>query len=175
MWLNETVIELNLCPFAKSVRDANSIRFFVTNVATDLELITELEQQLKELMNDDSIETCLLIHPEALIDFDDYNQFLNQADSLLDIMELEGVIQIASFHPNYQFADTSDKSPENFTNRSPFPMLHLIRESSVQTAIESYPDINNVPKRNIEHMNSLGYEALESKLRLLRNYSNNSN
>ena len=169
MWLNDTVIGLNLCPFAKSVRDANTIKFLVTNATTDLELITELEQQLNELVDKGSIETCLLIHPNVLVDFDDYNQFLDNADSLLDVMKLKGVIQIASFHPDYLFAGTTGKSPENFTNRSPFPMLHLLRESSVQAAIESHADINNVPITNIECMNSLGYEALSSKLRQQQN------
>jgi len=171
MWLDETVIGLNLCPFAKSVSDAKRIEYFVSNVDSDLELIAELEQKLNELAEDDSIETCLLIHPNVLVDFVDYNQFLDNADSLLEVMKLEGVIQIASFHPNYQFAGTTEKSPENFTNRSPFPMLHLLRESSVQAAIETYPNINDVPKTNIERMNSLGYEALTSKLTHLQNYS----
>ena len=106
----------------------------------------------------------MLIHPDVLKNFSDYNQFLDMVDGLLAQMDLEGVFQVASFHPEYQFADTDVDDPENYTNRSPYPVLHILREETIERAIASTPDIDQVPARNIERMNSIGTEKLRADL-----------
>jgi hypothetical protein len=136
-WLEEIVIGLDLCPFAKHA--LCSIQYSLSEASDVLDLLADLEQACLLLKNDTSVETLLLIHPNVLQDFDAYNQFLGDADDLLDVMQLDGELQVASFHPDYQFADTDFESAENYTNRSPFPMLHLLREASVEHAISSYP------------------------------------
>ncbi|MEO8009391.1 MAG: DUF1415 domain-containing protein, partial [Betaproteobacteria bacterium] len=104
-------------------------------------------------------ETTLLIHPHVLSDFSDYNAFLEQADDAVSELGLEGVIQVASFHPRYQFEDTGPDDIENYTNRSPFPMLHLLREASVERAVTTYPDTTDIYRKNIETLRSLGHEG----------------
>ena len=126
---------LNLCPFAKRELLANRVRFSVTQVATEEQLLAELQGELERLNSDDSIETTLLIHPEVLQDFYCYNQFLDYVDGLLREMALEGVYQVASFHPDYQFGGTEPDDAENYTNRSPYPILQLIREASLEKAV----------------------------------------
>ena len=107
----------------------------------------------------------MLIHPHALTNFADYNQFLNPVDDLLETLELTGTYQVASFHPDYQFANTSADDPENHTNRSPFPMLHILREASVERALAQHPDPDNIPSRNIEKLNAYGTEQIKALLR----------
>jgi len=159
-WVESFVVELNLCPFVKRELVNNRIRLFSTNAVTEEQLLIALQTEL-ELLNDDAaVETTLLIHPQVLQDFYDYNEFLNLADSLLIEMNLEGVYQVASFHPNYQFGGTDPDDVENCTNRSPYPMLHLLREDSLEKAIVKYPDIDQIPIRNIELMNSMGRDKL---------------
>ena len=165
-WLQEIVIGLDLCPFAKHA--LGSIEFSLSEAADEQHLLADLEQACLQLKNDTRVETLLLIHPNVLQDFDAYNQFLAYADDLLEVMQLEGEIQVASFHPDYQFAETDLESAENYTNRSPFPMLHLLREASVELAITSYPDVDAIPKRNIETMQQLGSTHLKSKLSAMR-------
>ena len=126
-----------------------------------MQLLQALETELKRLCASDSIETTLLIHANVLADFEDYNQFLGLADGLLVQMELDGVFQIASFHPHYQFADTQPDDAENYTNRSPFPLLHILREESLSRAIEHTADVDQIPLRNIEKMNELGAKKLK--------------
>ena len=156
LWVESFVVELNLCPFAKRELANNRVRFAVIKAVTEEQLLMALQTEL-ELLNDDSfIETTLLIHPHVLQDFYDYNEFLSVANSLLVEMKLEGVYQIASFHPDYQFAGTIPDDVENYTNRSPYPMLHLLREDNLEKAIANYPDADQIPTRNIELMNSLG-------------------
>jgi len=150
------VVGLNLCPFAKRELVKNRVRFVVTNATSEGPLLVALEDELELLSNKASVETTLLIHPDVLQDFYTYNQFLNSADALLQQMKLEGVYQIASFHPDYQFGGTEQDDVENYTNRSPYPMLHLIREESLERAIASYPDVDNIPERNKKLMESLG-------------------
>lgn len=162
LWLEQIVIGLDLCPFAKHA--LGSIEFSLSEACDEQHLLVDLEQALLKLKGDTRVETLLLIHPNVLQDFDVYNQFLAYADGLLEIMQLEGEIQLASFHPDYQFADTDFESVENFTNRSPFPMLHLLREASVERAVSSYPDVDSIPQRNIEIMQQLGSANLKSKL-----------
>lgn len=160
-WLESVVIELNLCPFAKRELINDRVRFVETDATTEVQLLQALEAELERLVGDTSIETTLLVHPQVLANFADYNQFLELADGLLLQMELDGVIQIASFHPDYQFADTHPDDAENFTNRSPFPLLHLLREESLARAIEHTPDVDQIPIRNIQTMNELGTEELK--------------
>ena len=159
-WVQSVVVELNLCPFVKRELANNRVRFCSTSVSTEEQLLEVLQNELELLNSDATVETTLLIHPEVLQDFYDYNEFLNLADNLLVKMDLEGVYQIASFHPNYQFGGTEPDDVENYTNRSPFPMLHILREDSLERAIVNYPDVEQIPIRNIELMNSLGQDQM---------------
>jgi len=163
-WVDSVVVELNLCPFAKRELTNNRVRFVVTEATTEEQLLVALQDELKQLEDDPSIETTLLVHPDVLQEFFDYNQFLDYADRLLVETKLVGVFQIASFHPGYQFGGTSRDDVENYTNRSPYPMLHIIREASLERAIADYPDIDQVPVRNVELMNRLGLERLKNLL-----------
>ena len=155
-WVETVVVGLNLCPVAKRELVKNRVRFVVTEATKEAQLLATLEDELELLSNEASVETTLLIHPGVLQDFYAYNQFLNSADALLQQMKLEGVYQIASFHPDYQFGGTEQDDVENYTNRSPYPMLHLIREESIERAIASYPDVDNIPEQNRKLMESLG-------------------
>lgn len=163
-WLDSVVVELNLCPFAGRELEKGRVRFAVTEARTVEQLLMSLEAELNLLGRDESIETTLLIHPRVLADFLDYNQFLEVVDALLAEMQLEGVYQVASFHPDYQFGGTNADDAENYTNRSPFPMLHILREDSVERAIAAHPDVNAIPGRNIETMNRLGRKRLNEML-----------
>lgn len=157
-WLERAVIGLNLCPFAKAAYVKQRVRFTVSAATTDEALLDDLILALQQLHAADpsECETTLLIHPQALTDFLDYNDFLDAADAALDALGLTGVIQVASFHPQYQFAGTQPDDVENFTNRSPYPLLHLLREDSIEKAVESYPDVDDIPHRNIETLRQLG-------------------
>ena len=161
-WVETLIIGMNLCPFAKRELVKNRVRFTVTEATTDDELMVALQAELEFLDSDPSVETTLLIHPKVLQDFDDYNQFLNFADRFLAELRLGGVYQIASFHPDYQFGGTDLDDAENYTNRSPYPMLHLIREESLERVIADYPDVDQIPTRNIALMNNLGSEKLQA-------------
>ena len=159
-WLESLVIKLNLCPFAGRELLNDRVRFAVTSATSEDELLNALQTELELLSADTSIETTLLIHPEVLGDFAAYNQFLDAADGLLRYLELEGIYQIASFHPDYQFGGTEPDDVENFTNRSPYPLLHLLREESLEHAIAEFPDAEKIPERNITLMKSMGEEQL---------------
>ncbi len=159
-WLESLVIELNLCPFAGRELRNGRVRFAVTSATTEDELLNALQAELELLGANTSIETTLLIHPEVLCDFADYNQFLDAADSLLRYLEVEGIYQIASFHPGYQFGGTEPNDVENFTNRAPYPLLHILREESLERAIAEFPDVEQIPERNITLMKSMGEEQL---------------
>ena len=158
-WLDKAVIGLNLCPFAKPIR--NRIRYAVSEADTPEALRADLVDELQTLAaaDPDEIETTLLIHPRVLADFLHYNDFLEVADETLEDLDLVGEIQIASFHPLYQFAGTEPDDIENYTNRSPCPMLHLLREASVEAAVEAHPDTAQINERNIETMRALGHEG----------------
>jgi len=163
-WVESLVVGLNLCPFAKREMMKNRVRYSVTESETEERLLMDLQAELELLDRDEAIETTLLIHPAVLQDFYDYNQFLNDADSLLTRMRLNGVYQIASFHPDYQFGGTEPDAAENYTNRSPYPMLHLIREDSLERAIANYPDSDQIPERNIKLLNSMGRDRMKALL-----------
>ena len=165
-WVEQVVVALNLCPFAKRELVKNRVRFVVGKAVDESALLNELAAELTLLNADESIETTLLIHPQVLQDFYQYNDFLGMADALLVQMNLEGVYQVASFHPQYQFGGTEPDDAENYTNRSPYPMLHVLREHSLSQAIDSYPEVDLIPERNIDCMNRLGIETLRALLSL---------
>lgn len=157
------IVGLNLCPFAgREVRRA-TIRYRVTDAESEDDLLAALFNEFRYLDNHPETETTVLIHPHTLTRFSAYNQFLNMADALLAGAGLEGVYQIASFHPKYRFAGTADDDAENFTNRSPYPLLHVLRESSVETAARN-ADVESIPERNIALMNEMGKVKLEALL-----------
>lgn len=160
-WLTRAVIGLNLCPFAKSVHVKEQIRYMISE-ATDAEaLLDTLQAELTALAEADParIDTTLLIVPRMLADFADYNDFLYLAERMLDSLGLAGVLQIASFHPQYQFAGTDADDIENYTNRAPYPILHLLREDSIARAVEAFPDAADIYERNEETMRRLGHEG----------------
>lgn len=163
-WVETFVVGMNLCPFAKRELVKGRVRFVTTAASTQEELLTVLHAELEVLNADPSVETTLLIHPDVLQDFYDYNDFLSFADSLLVDMALEGTYQIASFHPDYQFGGTHPDDAENYTNRAPYPVLHLLREESLERVIADYPDVDDIPERNIELMNKLGAAKLQALL-----------
>jgi len=160
-WLERAVIGLNLCPFAKAAYVKQRVRFTVSAATSDEALLDDLILALQDLHAADpaKCETTLLIHPQALNDFLYYNDFLDAADAALDALGLTGVIQIASFHPRYQFSGTAPDDIENFTNRAPYPLLHLLREDSIEQAVESYPGVDDIPRRNIDALRRLGPEG----------------
>ncbi len=151
-WLDQVVIGLNLCPFARAPLLGGRLRMSVSAARDEAALLTDLDQELELLRgsNPEQIETSLLIHPYVLADFLDYNDFLAVAEALLASMKLRGELQIVGFHPDYRFADADADDPGNATNRSPHPMLHLLRESSVERALASIPDPDAIWRRNLE-------------------------
>jgi hypothetical protein len=163
-WVETLVVGMNLCPFAKREMVKNRVRFATTTSTTEEQLLLALQAELELLDTDPSVETTLLIHSGVLQDFHDYNQFLGYADSLLVEMGMEGIYQIASFHPDYQFDGTKPDDAENYTNRSPYPMLHLIREASLERVIAEY-QVDQIPALNIALMNELGQDKLQALLR----------
>jgi hypothetical protein len=170
-WLEKVVIGLNLCPFAKPVHTKGQIDYFLSHARDESTLATDLRLAMQRLIAapPETIDTCLLIHPWTLSDFYDYNNFLDIADEILDELELIGVLQIASFHPDYQFAGTTEDDVTNCTNRSPFPLLHLLREESLDKATAALPDASVIVDRNLETMNRLGHKGwnqLQSQLKL---------
>ncbi len=164
-WVETFVVGMNLCPFAKRELVKNRVRFVTTAATTAEQLLQVLQTELELLNAAPSVETTLLIHPAVLQDFYDFNDFLGCADILLLDMELEGIYQVASFHPDYQFGGTRPGDAENYTNRAPYPVLHLLREESLERVIADYPDVDDIPERNIELMNSLGQDKLQALLK----------
>lgn len=160
-WLERAVIGLNLCPFAKSVYVKQQVRYVVSNATTPEALLETLMDELQHLSDADpeQVDTTLLIHPFVLNDFEDYNEFLDVADAAVEEMQLEGELQVASFHPDYQFADTDQSDISNYTNRAPYPTLHLLREDSVARAVEAFPEASEIFEKNIETMEKLGHEG----------------
>lgn len=160
-WLERAVIGLNLCPFAKAAYVKQRVHIVVSAATSPEQLLEDLARELEDLRDTDAAirETTLIVHPQVLADFYDYNDFLDTADAALEALELDGVIQVASFHPDYQFDGTAPGDPENNSNRSPWPLLHLLREASVEQAVESFPDIDAVPARNIATLRELGNEG----------------
>ena len=160
-WLERAVIGLNLCPFAKSVHAKGQVRYVLSDAGTPDQLLEQLGEELVFLRDAPAaeVDTTLLVHPGVLQDFLDYNDFLEQADALVAELGLEGVLQVASFHPEYQFAGSGPDDIENFTNRSPYPTLHLLREDSVSRAVAAYPDADVIVDRNVETLRALGRDG----------------
>ena len=165
-WLEHAVIGLNLCPFAKAVHVKGQIRYVVSTATATDALLDALEAELVFLRDADplQVDTTLLILPHMLGNFADYTDFLDLAEVVLRTHQLDGVLQIASFHPDYVFADAEADDVTNYTNRSPYPMLHLLREASVSRATQAYPDAAQIFERNIDTLKSLGsagWQALD--------------
>ncbi len=157
-WLEKAVIGLNLCPFAKAVHVKRQVRYVVSHAESEEALIEDLlhELQLLAAAEPADIETTLLVHPRVLADFLDYNDFLDIADAAVDELELDGVLQVASFHPQYQFADSHSDDMGNFSNRAPYPTLHLLREDSVDKAVAAFPEAGTIFETNIATLEQLG-------------------
>ena len=160
-WLERAVIGLNLCPFAKAVQAKGQVRFVLSDAEAPRDLLEQLGEELLLLRDTpaDEIDTTLLVHPQVLQDFLDYNDFLDDADALIEQLGLEGVLQVASFHPQYQFAGTDPDDIGNFSNRSPHPTLHLLREDSVSRAVTAYPDPEAIIERNQDTLRQLGHDG----------------
>ncbi len=169
-WLEEAVIGLNLCPFANAVHKRGQIAWAVSHANTPEALLADLAQALRSLLAAPaaSTDTSLLIHPWVLADFLDFNDFLSAADALLEDSGLDGILQIASFHPDYRFGGVDEDDITNHTNRSPFPMLHLLREDSLEKAIAALPDSDEIVERNLETLRKLGaggWQQLQQRIR----------
>jgi len=157
-WVTRAVIGLNLCPFAKAAQVKEQIRYVVSPATNEEALLAVLcdEAQRLVLTPPDEVETTLLVHPQVLADFEAFNDFLDLADAALVDMGLDGVLQIASFHPQFQFAGTDADDIANATNRSPWPTLHLLREDSITRAVESFPEPERIYEANIRTLETLG-------------------
>lgn len=166
-WISSMVIGLNLCPFAQRVFDADTIRYVVSAAEDDRTLLDDLAGELSTLVSSpiSRVETTLLIHPRVLGNFLDYNAFLDVAEALVEDLGLRGTIQIASFHPHYRFAGTDADAVENYSNRSPYPMLHLLREESITKVAGDPDELREIPRRNIETLRSLGKEKILERLK----------
>jgi hypothetical protein len=160
-WLERVVIGLNLCPFAKAAYVKQQVRFVLSDATTPEALLEALIAELEYLRDAEpqATDTTLLIHPRVLTDFLDYNDFLDVAEAAITELDLDGEIQVASFHPDYRFADSYEDAVENCTNRSPFPMLHLLREASVERAVDAYPDADAIIDRNMTTLRQLGVDG----------------
>ena len=159
-WLDEVVIGLDLCPFAARPRREKRVRIAVSHATDDEALLNDLQAELERLSDTPvaELETTLLAIPNMLEDFADYNDFLDAVDLWVEQFGWEGDLQVASFHPQYQFADTEADDPGNLTNRSPWPLLHIIREESLEKIIAHYPDVDAIPERNVKRMKALSAE-----------------
>ena len=165
-WLERTVIGLNLCPFAKAVHAKRQVRFVLSDAELEDDLLEELGEELLRLRDTpaEDIDTTLLVHPRVLTEFLDYNDFLDRVDALIEALELDSVLQVASFHPDYRFADTDPDDPGNCTNRAPWPTLHLLREDSIDRAVAAYPDADVIVERNLQTMEKLGLDGFRALL-----------
>ena len=157
-WLRRAVIGLNLCPFARAVDAKDQIRYVFCDATDPETLLATLVVELQRLADTDPalVDTTMLIHPRVLGDFEDFNAFLELADAAVEDLDLDGVLQVASFHPHFQFADTEADDVTNATNRSPYPTLHLLREDSVDRAVAAFPEAEAIFERNMETLEKLG-------------------
>ena len=163
-WLDEVVIGLNLCPFAAKPRAEGRVRVCISHATTDEALLDDMQAELERISDTPSseLETTVLAIPDMLADFEDYNQFLDLVDLWLQQFGWEGDLQVASFHPDYQFADTEPDDAGNLTNRSPWPLLHIIREESLEHALAHFPDPEGIPERNVKRMETLSADERKS-------------
>jgi len=170
-WLTRAVVGLNLCPFAKAVMAKGQVRYVVTEHSEPEHVLKLLQTEMQTLVDaaPDTLDTTLLIAPYLLPDFLDFNEFLFDCEAVLQDLDLEGVLQIADFHPGYQFAGTAPDDVENRSNQSPYPTLHLLREDSVSRAVEAFPDAAMIYDRNtalLRDMGTAGWQALGMQARL---------
>ncbi len=161
-WVSSVVIGLGLCPFARRVFQREKIRYAVSDAGDGLSLLDDLTAELEAFASAaaSGVETTLLIHPRALVNFLDYNDFLSDTDRLVRGLGLTGTIQLASFHPDYRFAGTGPDAAENYTNRFPYPMLRLLREESVTEEAAVFGEVQDIPRRNVETLKRLGREKI---------------
>ncbi|MES2401652.1 MAG: DUF1415 domain-containing protein [Pseudomonadota bacterium] len=161
VWVEKAVIGLNLCPFAKAVYVKNQVRLVVSKARHADDLLEELDRELELLVATpaEEVDTTLLIHPTLFEDFLDFNDFLEIADGVVDEHGLEGVIQLASFHPQFQFDGTEPDDISNYTNRAPFAILHLLREERVDRAVEAFPQADAIFEENIATLEKLGHKG----------------
>ena len=166
-WLERAVIGLNLCPFAKAVYVKDQVRIVLSDATTPEALVEELAEELVLLRDTpaEQIDTTLIVHPQVLTDFLDYNDFLDNADAAIEALDLQGILQVASFHPDYQFDGVAADDASNYTNRAPSPTLHLLREDSVARAVDVYPDPDVIVERNIQTLDRIGVEGWHRRLR----------
>ncbi len=157
-WVRRAVIGLNLCPFARAVDVKGQVRYVFSDAADPETLLATLCVELQRLADTEPelIDTTMVIHPRVLTDFEDFNDFLELADAAVEDMNLDGILQVASFHPQFQFADTEPDDITNATNRSPYPTLHLLREESVDRAVAAFPEAEAIFERNMETLEKLG-------------------
>jgi len=167
LWLERIVIGLNLCPFAKAVYVKDQVRFVLSDATTPEALVEQLAEELVLLRDTpaEQIDTTLIVHPQVLTDFLDYNDFLDNADAAIEALDLQGILQVASFHPDYQFDGVAADDASNYTNRAPFPTLHLLREDSVARAVDVYPDPDVIVERNIQTLDRIGVDGWHRRLR----------
>jgi hypothetical protein len=165
-WLEAAVIGLNLCPFAKAVHTKDQIRWVLSEAREPVQLLADLVRELQSLAAADAqdVDTTLLVHPQVLGDFLDFNDFLDVADAALVELGLDGTLQIASFHPQYRFAGSPPDDITHFTNRSPHPTLHLLREASIARAVASVPDAADIYERNMQTLQQLGHAGWRALL-----------
>ena len=163
-WIIDVVVGCNFCPFAAKEVKRGTIHYEVLVGADTKTVLEAVMKLLYQLDDNDIIETSLLIMPDSFLLFDEYLQLLELAEKLLAKENYEGIYQVASFHPHYLFAGSNEADPSNYTNRSPYPMLHFLREDSVSRAIDSYPDIDDVPKRNIAFTKEKGLLYMQQLL-----------
>lgn len=169
-WVDRAVIGLNLCPFAKAPQVKGQVRYVLSTASDPAALLADLITELERLAESraDALETTLLVHPQVLGDFADYNDFIAIAEDTVAELDLEGVLQVASFHPQYQFDGTTPDDITNATNRSPYPTLHLIREESIDRAVEAFPEAESIYAVNMATMQTLGpagWAALQQQCR----------
>ena len=166
IWLEKAVIGLNLCPFAKAVHSKGQIRWVLSDATEPVALLELLVHELQHLAAADpeTTDTTLIVHPQVMRDFMDFNDFLGVAEDALAELDLDGVLQIASFHPQFQFAGTDSDDITNATNRSPYPTLHLLREDSVERAVAAFPEAEDIFERNIDTLQRLGPEGWKQLL-----------
>jgi len=157
-WVERAVVGLTLCPFAKAVHVKGQVRYVVSRARTPEALVADLARGLHALaaIDPEEIDNTLVIAPYVLDDFLDFNAFLDVADATVEALGYAGVLQVASFHPRYQFEGTEPDDVSNFSNRAPYPVLHLLREASVDRAVAAYPDADAIPNRNIATLRRLG-------------------
>lgn len=163
-WVKAVIVELEFCPFAKRELERNSIRYRVLDTESAEICLQELINECEFLNENEASETTLLILSKACSHFDDYLRLLDVAEKLLAKHGYDGTYQLASFHPDYIFADSDTNDAANYTNRSPYPMFHIIRETSVEKALQHYPDAELIPERNVAKATSIGRDTMKAKL-----------